>query len=244
MITPRQKDIIFGTLLGDGYIYCNKYGSSYLEIKHAHRDRTYCTWLYNELASLCYRPPYQRRDNHQWRLYTRYSKELTWFHKLFYTSRKIVPSSLIEHLRTPISLAVWYMDDGTLDYRPKSHCSFSFTTNSFTMNENKLLGLILRKNFGIETGISNAHCRGKQYCRLAVRSVSRDKFLKLIQPYILPCFTRKVPSFMTPQRLIPIMGEIEDTTNLTSSIKRRAPNLLWGEDIVHTREILSQNGQQ
>lgn len=194
IITSIQRDILIGSLLGDGYIFCNEYQSSYFETKHAAKDGAYTLWLYDQLASLCGRKPYQRHDNGQWRLYTKFSPKLTWYYGLFYKrGRKTVPHQLVQYLTKPLSLAIWYMDDGTLDYRPKSHCTFSFTTNNFSVIENERLARILRQNFKLETSISSSLCRGKHYCRLAIRSASRNRFLRLIQPYVLPCFHRKIP---------------------------------------------------
>ena len=40
---------------------------------------------------------------------------------------KIIPHDIQKILNNPISLAVWYMDDGSLDYRPKYHHNASIS---------------------------------------------------------------------------------------------------------------------
>ena len=106
-LTKRQKDIIVGSLLGDGYLDKNRYESIALEVKQKNSCKEYVFWLYKELKSLCGSQPKQRKDNNQWRLLTKYSKDLGRMYKFFYPNgRKIIPANLSETLISPLSLAV------------------------------------------------------------------------------------------------------------------------------------------
>lgn len=193
-LSKKQTSIIIGNLLGDGYLDKNRYGSIALEVKQKDSCKKYVFWLYEELKSLCGSLPKQRKDNYQWRLLTRYSKDLKRMYKLFYPNgRKIIPANLLEILISPLSLAVWYMDDGTLDYRVKSHFAFSLVTNCFTLEENEILIQTLRKNFKIEATIHHSLIRGKRYPRIYIGSQGRDQFYKLVRPFILECFSHKLP---------------------------------------------------
>jgi hypothetical protein len=193
-ITKLQREIIIGNILGDGYICLNKYGTSNLEIKQAERKKEYVFWLYGQLRNLCKSSPRQRRDNLQWYFRTRYTQEFTDLHKIFYpNSKKIVPKNISDLLISPLSLAIWYMDDGTLDYRPKDHFAFSLTTHSFSVRDTYYLVRALKKNFGIESTVFNNLIRGKRYSRLYIGSKGREKFFHLVRPYILNCFKHKLP---------------------------------------------------
>ena len=89
------------------------------------------------------------------------------------------------------------MDDGSLDYRPKDHYNFAISTNSFSIEENYLLVDVLRKNFGVEVSIQTPLCRGKRYPELYIGVAGRERFLSLIQPYIVDCFSdNKLPPFL------------------------------------------------
>lgn len=241
-ITDRQRAIIIGTLLGDGYIYRNQYGSSYLEVKHAPRDGEYVRWMHHELRSLCRRPPYQRSDNGQWRFYTKYDPVMTVIHNRFYGGhRKCVPLDIARDLRDPIAVAVWYMDDGSLDYRPKSHCAFAFSTNAFTYEENTVLAQALRENFGIVTRIDTPTCRGKRYPELAIAAKSRQRFLELVKPHILPCFQRKLPPQLDPSETESRSHRDEIVGSRYSGYKQRSdagPPHERGEDIVQTHKLV------
>ena len=60
----------------------------------------------------------------------------------------------------------------------------------------------LRENFGVESSLHYTLCRGKRHARIYIGSKGREKFIKIISPYILDCFKYKLPQYRhTPQRL-------------------------------------------
>lgn len=196
-LTKRQKEIIVGTLLGDGYLEHDGFKASRLQIKQCERKKDYVFWLYKELEDLVKTPPKQRKDNKQWYFSTRSLIELDFFRNLFYgTGQKSVPTTIKKLPISPLSLAVWFMDDGTLDYRVKSHYSFSFSTDSFIKSDVKLLQEVLYEKFGIKTSIQMPSCRGKKYVKLYVGKDGREIFLSIVKPYILSCFDYKLPKII------------------------------------------------
>lgn len=192
-ITSLQKQIIIGSVLGDGYLEKNRYGSTRLQIKQSKEKKEYVFWLFGKLQTLCLSKPKQRKDNNQWYFGTRYLKELTKFQQLFYSKRKRIPDNISEILKSPMSLAIWYMDDGTLDYRPKDHLAFSLMTNCFSRKEVYLLKESLKKNFGLKTTVHNSSYRDKKRPKIYIGSKGRNRFLFLVKPYILKCFSYKLP---------------------------------------------------
>lgn len=196
-MTKTQRKIIIGTILGDGWID----GKS-LRIKQSNRYKEYVFWLYSNFKEFSNQQPKQRKDNKQWYFQTRFLPEIQEYKVRFYKDgRKIIPDDIIKLLISPLSLAVWYMDDGSLDYRPKDHYNFSLVTNAFTLEENRLLIKALKNNFGIEASIQNPLCRGKKYPEIYIGAKGRDRFVMLIKPYILKCFSKKLPpqfSYLDP----------------------------------------------
>ena len=139
-------------------------------------------------------PPQQRRDTLQWYFATRAFENLCSFHDLFYQhGRKVVPDRIRIFLDSPLTVAVWYMDDGRLDYRKKSHYAYSFSTDAFSVTEVELLQSILFEKFGVESSIHMSLCRGKRYPKLYIGKNGRDQFFSLISPFILDCFAYKLP---------------------------------------------------
>lgn len=193
-LSQLQKDIIVGTLLGDGSLEHDKFKASRLQIKQAKIKKEYVIWLYERLANLVKTPPKQKSDTLQWYFSTRSLRSLEEFRNIFYKNRrKIVPRSIRILLNSPVSLAVWFMDDGSLDYRERSHYSFSISVDDFTVEETKLLQEALKRNFGIISTIQTPSSRGKKYTKLYIGKNGRSQFLKIVQPYILSCFAYKLP---------------------------------------------------
>lgn len=204
-LTQLQIEILVGVLLGDGYIEPKDSRYYRLQLKQADRKKDYISWHYSHFSELVRTPPKQRLDTLQWYFSTRSLPELIEWQKLFYKERrKIVPENIAELLISPVSLAVWYMDDGSMDYREKSHYSFTLSTDAFTIEEVELLRKALLKNFGISSSIQTPSSRGKKYTKLYIGKDGRELFLKTIAPHILPCFAYKMPpkNSLTPQRLI------------------------------------------
>lgn len=156
-----QQEIILGTILGDGSLEFNGNIGTRLQIKQRAAHKDYVFWLYEKLKNLCNSGPKQRRDNHQWYFSTKALKELTSLYRIFYKERKIIPKDILDRLTSSISLAVWYMDDGYLDFRPKDHYAFILSTDGFSMKEVQILSKAIEKNFGIENSVCNPLCRGK-----------------------------------------------------------------------------------
>ena len=177
-----------GTLLGDGYL-SSKSKAPHLELKQSDEKKEYVFWLYKELENLCTSAPKQRKDNNQWYVNTHCSSELMHLRYWFYPKGvKIVPRNIEKILVNPLSLAIWYMDDGTLDYREKDHYAFRLTTHSFTPNDNQRLVSVLNNNFGVDATVQSTLIRGKRYPRIHIGVTGRDQFYNLVQPYILNCF--------------------------------------------------------
>ncbi len=193
-LSQKQKEIIVGTLLGDGNLEFDGHKASRLQIKQCEFKKEYVFWIYHELKDLVKTPPQQRKDNKQWYFATRSIAELESFRNIFYKDRrKIVPTNIEKLLILPLSLAIWFMDDGTLDYRVKSHYSYNLSTDSFMLNEVRLLIGILDRRFGIKSSIQTPSSRGKKYVKLYIGKDGRDKFLEIIKPHILSCFNYKLP---------------------------------------------------
>jgi len=192
-------------MLGDGSLESSGFNGSRLQIKQANRKREYVQWIYSKFSKIVRTPPKERMDTNQWYFGTRYDETLDLWRREFYHDRtKVVPINICDLIKEPIALAVWYMDDGSLDYREKSHYSFTLSTDSFTLIEVGRLKQVLYENFGVESNIQLLLSRGKRYPKLYIGRKGRDQFHTTILPYVLDCFRYKMPPrSMTPQRLNP-----------------------------------------
>ncbi len=191
VLTDRQREIIIGTLLGDGHLEKNgRY--TRLRIDHYNKHKEYIFWLAKELTPFSLTPRIiSEIDKRNGKVYTRWhfsTKSLPLFdefQKLFYVGkRKIIPTNFGE-LITPLSLAIWYMDDGFIR---KDSKGFYLCTSSYTQEEHILLTKALHKRFDLLTRIHHQ----RQYCRTFIPSASADKFNALVKPYILQDFDYKL----------------------------------------------------
>lgn len=182
-LTERQKAIIVGSLLGDGTMRCKT--NALLEINHSIKQRDYVEWKFNELKDMVSTRPHKRFGNAgriAYRFTTRSLPELTEIYRKFYVSgKKVIPDNLIIH---PLSLAVWFMDDGCKSYR-----AIYLNTQKFSVTEQNELTLLLKQQFSIKATLN----KDKQYYRLRIAVSSVGKFIERIKPYLLPMFCYKTP---------------------------------------------------
>lgn len=185
--------IVVGSILGDGYVTPeNVRGESQLWFKYCNKSLSYLSWLHKELRPIGVYPikPKNGYNQHQFRTFQ--STDVGRLRRIFYPSGiKIVPDA-INFLTSPLSVAVWYMDDGNLDFRDKYHCSPSFATYNFSQGDCEKLKKVLKKNFAIDCSIHRSTMRSKIYYRLYILSGSTDRFFKLVSPYIHPCLSYKI----------------------------------------------------
>ena len=156
-MTDRQKQILVGMLLGDAHLERQR-GALHarLKIEHSQSQSAYVDWKYGEWREWVRTPPKARvRRN---RLGTTSTNigfstlshvELERFRVGFYRDgRKVVPEDLE---LTPLSMAVWFMDDGS---RKSSQCrGLYLNTQSFTQAEVALLQAVIRRDVDVETTV-------------------------------------------------------------------------------------------
>lgn len=194
-ITDWQKQIIYGTLMGDGYSLRGT-----LRITHGPKQLTYNEWLYSKLKPFCNNSPIIKEQKSgfgksvQSRLVTR---SVGWISQIanefYHTNKKTVPNDIITKMGWP-GIGIWFADDGSCDnHKGKTH-SYSFHTCAFTIQECELLISALNEFTGL---IWSLVLKSGKYpiIRLNTRSIRDDqlsKFAKMIAPYLPPGFEYKL----------------------------------------------------
>jgi hypothetical protein len=159
-----------------------------LEINHAYKEKKYVDWKFKELSNLINTPPKIRNGNEgriAYRFTTRSLPVLTPIYKRFYKNKvKSIPRLLkLDRL----SLAIWFMDDGS-----KSYNAVYLNTQQFSLLEHNYLVRLLKKQHNLKATLN----KDKQYYRIRIAVDSVRHFAKRIKPYLLPEFLYKLP--MTP----------------------------------------------
>ncbi|OGE41919.1 hypothetical protein A3B45_01770 [Candidatus Daviesbacteria bacterium RIFCSPLOWO2_01_FULL_39_12] len=181
-VSDRQVEILVGCLLGDAYL--TKLGK--IQIEQSDKQKEYVDWKYQELATISYSQPkevvrFEKRDNRVTKSYRFWTRQYfkSWRNIFYRNNRKIYPKDLAKWI-SPLSIAVWHMDDGCYSY---GECIFS--TESFDLESRQELVKKL-DIFDIKTILKG---NGK----LRIRRNSLSKFFELVKPYIHSSMYYKLP---------------------------------------------------
>lgn len=202
-LTEKQRKIIIGALLGDGFLLKEgkkvKFG-----FKQRKEYKEYVEWVFKELQNICtesgvmYRSDY---NQYYFRTSVRKHDFVNLYQKFYRFSpernkhTKVVPEEIKDLLKNPISVAVWYMDDGSLDFRPKSHYAYFLATHNFSLEEARKLTEVLKDNFKVDSTVYNNLIRGKRYPRIYIGVQGRERFREIVGSYVsrFKCFSHKLP---------------------------------------------------
>ena len=182
-LTREQISIITGCILGDGAMRCKT--NALLEINHSIEQKDYVDWKYSKLKSLVNTAPKSRKSNGKrvaYRFTTRSLPELTEIYRRFFVNgRKTIPHELF---LDPLSLAVWFMDDGCKSYR-----AVYFNTQKFDMESQLRFISLFDREFGLRLTLN----KDKTYYRLRMSVASVESFRKLVEPHMIPQLLYKLP---------------------------------------------------
>lgn len=188
-LTQKQRELIIGLILGDGHLETQNNGQTYrLKIEHSIKQKEYTDWLYRNFIEWVNQPPKSKIKNSfgkkiesYW--FNTYSSGMFRFYgKQFYFGKKKMIPKIIKKLLTPLSLAVWFMDDGS--FKSKFHKTYIIHSLGYDKKELQIVQRVLEEKFSIKVGIHKQNRENKY--RLYVYSDSANKFKKLIEPYIIP----------------------------------------------------------
>jgi len=193
-LTQRQRDIIIGSILGDGHISRNKskvtaqrVGNASVQMFQCKERKDYLLWKAEELK------PFTKEVYQDKKYLTYYVNTVNYdlfndFYKLFIKDgKKVVPVNIADYLNELV-LAVWYMDDGHTDSSMCNICS-----QSFTYEENLILAEAVKNVCGAEARIKTVKrekYEGFAYY-LSFLSAESRKLHKVIDPLFHPCFEYK-----------------------------------------------------
>ena len=142
-----------------------------------------------------------KKGYHQHYFYTEPSATIGELRNIFYPhGKKIVPKIIEELLISPLALAIWYQDDGTLDARAKDHWNARFATYCFSNEDCTRLADALKKNFDLDVGVAKCTMRNTCYWQLYVRRASMERFVELVKPFIHVSFAYKIRKAGQQQR--------------------------------------------
>ncbi len=186
-LSKIQKAVLIGLILGDGCLAENFWKKQFrLKMEQGNQHKEYIFWLYTIFKNWIMSPPKYLEERNAWRFYTLSHPDITKFRKIFYRNRnKIIPVNIGKLLIHPISLAVWFMDDGL-----RKGNGFSVCVHSFSKEDIQRLRICLVKKFVLPT---NIHWDGKGH-QLYFPTHTINRLNKLVGEFIVPSMKYKFPS--------------------------------------------------
>jgi hypothetical protein len=181
------KGVLAGMLLGDGCIIQTK-STCCFRMQHSEKQREYFKYKVSVLENLTYvtvrdiPPRGARHPNIEMVATTRTHPIYKRLREIFYKEGKRHISRCFMDWMTIEGLALWYMDDGTL--QGTRNCVISVA--AFPIEEVELLVKILYEKFGLAFRIISDFNKkqNKLYYKISAGGEAGTKFIEMIRPYI------------------------------------------------------------
>ena len=208
-LTQLQKDLIFGSLLGDGNLQTSSNGRTwrYTAIQKS-EDKQYLFNKYEILKNLCgvavvpkENEILDKRTNKlikRWSFNTLTNTSLKFFGNMFYRYDsnkqkwiKKVPLK-IQTFLNPRALAYFYMDDGALKWLGHSN-AMRICTKNFSLEDIHRIKKALKNLYNIDTNLTKKKLKNEEIrFRILIPEKNSNSFRELIKPYLIECMKYKV----------------------------------------------------
>jgi len=194
-LTSTQREVLIGLMLGDGNLETANSGRTYrLKIEHSVNQREYLEHLYNLFKEWVLTPPRIRRFSVNNKVYNHlvfstlsHASFRFYAHQFYNDGKKVVPK-LIHRWLTPVALAYWFMDDGSIKSRESK--GVIFNTQGFSLFDVKKLINAMERNFQLEV----KERKQKEGYQIYVSGNSYEKFSSLVQPHLIESMKYKLPA--------------------------------------------------
>jgi hypothetical protein len=191
ILTPVQEQVLLGMLLGDGYLSVHPSDTSALvQWSHAAKDSVYCDWLSDMIGDLSSDTFTRTTSGYGTPMVRRCTRSdyaiLRQFSSLVKDGVRRVPKWVASSL-TPLALAVWYMDDGSLTHAEGQEDRASFATCRYNKEDCDVLVMAL-----LRLGIKS-QTKEYDYNRIVLDADNAERLFLLVAPYIIPVMQRKLP---------------------------------------------------
>jgi hypothetical protein len=202
-LSPIQEQILLGKLLGDGCLIAS---SANHHIEFGHANKLLVDWTCQGLGNLIAKKTGTRISGYGSLIYTARTHTSPFisekFQDFIQDGRKIVPKWVADSL-TPLAIAFWYMDDGSLRHNKDQEDRADFAVCGFTKEDCDILIAGLKKY------CIDAICfESDGYLRLRLNSDAAERLFLLIAPYIPQALQYKLPErYRRHEGWLPSPGE-------------------------------------
>lgn len=191
--TDEQLSMLYGSLLGDGNIHPNNDGTA-ARFKEGHclKQEDYLRWKTEVLGDFVSKRGMKETGTKLWKdgrefrgisVLSRFHRNFLTIYNWFYDENgvKHLPGNFAEMI-TPLALAIWYMDDGSV------HGKYPSIASCFDRSEVDEACRIINEKFGIRSFVPD-----KKSCdSVWIIHFDSRKFFEVVGDYILPGMEYKV----------------------------------------------------
>ena len=152
-LSKRQRELVVGLLLGDGHLETQNEGRTYrLKVEHGAAQREYLEWLAREFGEWLLSGRYEKRKGMKtvYGFTTVSHPAFRFYGAQFYQDGKKRIPPLIKKLMAPLSLAIWFLDDGSA--KSSKHRSLVIHSLGYTKKDLSTMQDAL-KGFGTESAL-------------------------------------------------------------------------------------------
>jgi hypothetical protein len=191
-LSDQCTAIILGSLLGDGSLKIHQgYQNARFSFRHSIRQKEYFKWKVKQLSEISgskcvfLQPADGFGNNIKLRYQSLALPALTDLYRLTHPHAKFCIRRTWLNQLTPLSLAIWWFDDGSLIANSRKGV---FCTDGFDEDAQHRLAQYFKVVWGIQVhvGIIRRRRNGqiKEYYRLWIRSTEElKKFLRIVLPF-------------------------------------------------------------
>lgn len=189
-LTPLQKEVLYGILLGDGSLQWNETKTT-CRLRYTQKNSEYIMHVYEIFRDFTETAPKLNKETQVWYFNTLQFGLFRFYRQQFYDklgNKRIPP--LIHRWLTSRTVAYWFMDDGSAKNR-KTSSGVRFCTDCFNPADVKFLAKKLADCFQVET--TTFKQRDKLRISVSGKENNGKRFGEKILPYIIPEMRYKVP---------------------------------------------------
>ncbi|MPZ61623.1 MAG: recombinase RecA [Propionibacteriales bacterium] len=226
-LSGQQWQVVLGSVMGDGNLSPNRYDRNGVRFRlgHGARQADYLDWKISLLGNI----PCSTRTNAKGAVFADFTPlpELAELQRTVYLGdgKRHLTWDYLKAL-TPLALAIWYMDDGSLTIRSRGRQErtrggsgrVQFGVEAMSEGSRDRLVEYLRDTHGIDSSWRYAGAAHKAVLTLSTESSAR--FLELVAPYVHPSMDYKLlprmrgefavePEFVEPE-VRPVPARILD----------------------------------
>ena len=191
-----QKQIVYGIILGDGYLKKTGKRNARLRLEHSKKQKEYIFWKVEQFKNLFQgKPKYierihpkTKRKYEYWRHQSVSTPYFGKLRKIFYPQdKKRIPKDLKKYL-SHRTLAVWYMDDGY--FYQKNRDSYLYL-GTVSKEEAAITSKAILDLFNLSNSVMDK--KNKGYLIYFSPKIAK-KLKKILKKYTISQFDYKFPS--------------------------------------------------